>query len=202
MGKKLPGGWATNAQGDDATEPAEVMKCGALLPLGGTREQSGHKGYCLASMVDILCSVLSGGNWGPNVRKWLPGQQAAQPGEAAGANATTNKGKVNGIGHFFGALRIDGFRPVSEFQHEMDKWIRTFKACPPVDPVRPVLVPGEPEREATLRRQKEGIPLKLSVAAGLLGLDRKWRTELRTMGVAFILDDSDVAVLEARLRRA
>ena len=28
---------------------------------------SGHKGYCLAAMVDILCAVLSGGNWGPTV---------------------------------------------------------------------------------------------------------------------------------------
>ena len=40
---------------------------GSLLPLGGDRAHGGHKGYCLAAMVDILCGVLSGANWGPFV---------------------------------------------------------------------------------------------------------------------------------------
>ena len=30
-------------------------------------QKLGHKGYCLAAMVDVLCAVLSGGNWGPTV---------------------------------------------------------------------------------------------------------------------------------------
>jgi len=35
-----------------------------LLPLGGSRELGGHKGYGLAVMVDILSGVLSGAVYG------------------------------------------------------------------------------------------------------------------------------------------
>ena len=47
------------------TSQGDMIDGGAQLPLGSGREIGGHKGYCLASMVDILCCVLSGANWGP-----------------------------------------------------------------------------------------------------------------------------------------
>jgi malate dehydrogenase (NAD) (EC 1.1.1.37) len=51
-----------------------------------------------------------------------------------------------GLGHFLGAMRIDGFRPADEFKQHMDNWITRFKNAVPSNPAQPVLVPGDPER--------------------------------------------------------
>ena len=64
-------------------------------------------------------------------------------------------------------MRINGFRPVNEFQQTMDLWIKTFRNCPPIDEAQPVLIPGDPEYEASLERRKNGIPVKLSVCCDL-----------------------------------
>ena len=67
MGKALLDGWAIDPHGDTALVPDDVLGSGALMNLGGDRDHSGHKGFCLSAMVDILCAVLSGGKWGPTV---------------------------------------------------------------------------------------------------------------------------------------
>ena len=36
-----------------------MINKGSLLPIGSFEEIGGHKGYCLASMVDILSCVLT-----------------------------------------------------------------------------------------------------------------------------------------------
>ena len=66
-GELVPEGWALDRDGTPTNEPGDVARSGSLLPLGSRREQGGHKGYCLGSMVDVLCGVLSGANWGPFV---------------------------------------------------------------------------------------------------------------------------------------
>jgi LDH2 family malate/lactate/ureidoglycolate dehydrogenase len=75
-----------------------------------------------------------------------------------------------GLGHFLGAMRIDGFRPAAEFCHHMDKWIRRFRSATPINPHQPVLVPGDPERSAEAWRRKHGIPLPDAVHNDLLQL--------------------------------
>ena len=74
------------------------------MNLGGDREHSGHKGYCLSAMVDILCAVLSGGNWGPTVDGLtVAGPAAARPKAAVG------------IGHFFGVMQARRPRPAAHW---------------------------------------------------------------------------------------
>ena len=72
-----------------------------------------------------------------------------------------------GIGHFFGAMRIDAFRTAVDFKSNMDQWIRRFRSATPVKGQKKVLIPGDPEREMEAIRMKEGIPLVESVAADL-----------------------------------
>ena len=62
---KIPEGWAIDSEGNQNINPEKMINGGALLPLGSDRERGGHKGYGLAIMVDFLCAVLSGANWGP-----------------------------------------------------------------------------------------------------------------------------------------
>jgi len=91
--------------------------------------------------------------------------------EAAGGAAEV-EGRATGIGHFFGALRIDGFRDPAAFKRTMDTWIHTFRAAEPVDAARSVMVPGDPEWAATEARERDGVPVKLAVLADLLDVAR------------------------------
>ena len=156
QGKPLLDGWAIDPDGGSAMVPEDVLGSGALMNLGGDREHSGHKGYCLSAMVDILCAVLSGGKWGPTVDGFttnklqaaFAGQgadaadAAADAGDKPAAAAASANGNVDddedeeedstGIGHFFGAMRIDGFRSPKRFKSTMDDWINAFRNVPPV----------------------------------------------------------------------
>ena len=46
------------------------MTGGGLLPLGGEEQSSGYKGFGLMFMVEVLCGILAGSRFGPNVRTW------------------------------------------------------------------------------------------------------------------------------------
>jgi LDH2 family malate/lactate/ureidoglycolate dehydrogenase len=142
-----PHGWIQDKEGNISTNQHEVKEGGALLPLGGTREQGSHKGYALGSIVDILSGVLSGANYGP----WVPPFVSFLP------VADDLPGK--GIGHFFGAMRIDAFRPAADFKQHMDHWIERFKNAQPIAGEERVLIPGDPEREMEQERLINGIPL-------------------------------------------
>lgn len=154
-GERIPAGWCIDKAGYSTNDPTEMIEGGALLPLGADKDGSGHKGYCLASMVDILTAVLSGANWGPFA---VPFAIHVTP---------SNKQVGKGIGHFFGAWDIEGFRDKEEFKKSIDEWIRTMRNTKPQPGKEGVLIPGDPEREAYQIRMKEGIPVNTEVVASL-----------------------------------
>ncbi|MBM81858.1 MAG: malate dehydrogenase [Planctomycetaceae bacterium] len=160
-GESIPPDWAVDESGKPTTNPDDVPAAGALAPLGTDRERGGHKGYCLSSMVDLLTGVLSGANWGPFVPPFWPRDegQATRVGE--------------GVGHFFGAMRIDGFGPPEEFKQRVDDWITTLRASKPAEGTDGPLIPGDPEREAEQDRGPNGIPLTLPVVESLEKLARE-----------------------------
>jgi L-2-hydroxycarboxylate dehydrogenase (NAD+) len=102
---EAPVGWVQTKTGMPSTDPNEAKSGGALIPLGSDREHGSHKGFCLGAWVDIFSAVLSGANYGP----WVPPFVAFldPPSDPVG----------EGIGHFFGAMRVDAFRPASEFKN-------------------------------------------------------------------------------------
>jgi LDH2 family malate/lactate/ureidoglycolate dehydrogenase len=65
MNKEMPEGWCVDKDGLPTKDPQAMKDGGALLTIGKDRDLGQHKGYCLSAMVDILCCVLSGANWGP-----------------------------------------------------------------------------------------------------------------------------------------
>ncbi|WP_205513676.1 Ldh family oxidoreductase [Longitalea arenae] len=163
---EAPLGWIQDKEGKASTNAHELKTGGALLPLGGDREHGSHKGYALGAVVDIFSAVLSGANYGP----WVPPFPAYVP------MPTGMPGK--GIGHFFGAMRVDAFRPASDFKEHMDKWIRRFRSAKPVKGEEKVLIPGDPEREMEAVRFKEGIPLLEAVANDLNALGERFGVKL------------------------
>lgn len=161
MGKDAPEGWLQNEAGETVTDASGLKKGGAMRPLGGSRAHGSHKGYGLGAVVDIFSAVLSGANYGP----WVP------PFVAFIDPVANPVGE--GLGHFFGAMRIDAFRKADEFKEHMDNWITRFRNSETVAGEETVLIPGDPERTLTKQRLAAGIPLLKAVEDDLLELGNK-----------------------------
>ncbi len=142
QGKSIPAGWALNEQAEATLDPRMAQKARRLLPLGGSREGGSHKGYGLAILVEILCGVLTG-------------------------TMTALNANQEPRGHFFGAIRVDTFRPVTEFKKDMDRLIRELKSTPPTAGQERVYVAGQIEFETAEERAERGIPLLSSVLKAL-----------------------------------
>jgi LDH2 family malate/lactate/ureidoglycolate dehydrogenase len=142
LGKPIPGGWALDEKAQETHDPRAAQQARKLLPLGGSREGGSHKGYGLGILVEILSGVLTGTVTALNVDQ-------------------------DPRGHFFGAIRVDAFRPAREFKADMDRLIRDLKATPPAGNQERVYVPGEIEFETAAERAEHGIPLHGTVLQGL-----------------------------------
>ena len=145
--KPLPQGWLEDKNGATTTNPADLKGGGYLLPLGSDIEHGSHKGYGLGAIVDILSGVLSGANFGP----WVPPFVAFLP------VLPDLPGK--GIGHFVGAMDVDGFIETADFKRRMDQWIRRFREAQAVNPEQQVIIHGSPEAHLYKDRIHSGIPL-------------------------------------------
>lgn len=165
-GLDAPEGWIQDKEGRPSVNAHELRSGGALLPLGGDKERGSHKGYALGSIVDIFSGVLSGANYGP----WVPPFPAYLP--------MPDNMVGRGIGHFFGAMRVDAFRSAEDFRLHMDTWIRRFRSATPVKGQERVLIPGDPEREMEAERIEKGISLLKPVVEDLTVLSEKFQIEL------------------------
>lgn len=161
-GHDAPEGWVQDKDGNSTTSSNGVKDGGALLPLGGDREHGSHKGYALGSIVDIFSAVLSGANYGP----WVPPFVAFLEPDPNPVG--------EGIGHFFGAMRVDAFRPAGEFKSHMDNWIKRFRSAETTPGNEKVLIPGDPERELEEYRKTNGIPLLDPVVKDLSELGQRF----------------------------
>jgi len=154
MAKKLPLGWATDEKGCSCEDPTRVIANirskagGGILPLGGEGEEfGGHKGYGLDLLVDILCGVLSGSGY---LNLLYPKTPEGKPLPSL-------------VAHFFGALRVDYFRPVEEFKRDMDDLIRRLKSSAKAEGQQRIYIHGEKEFELEEKYRQEGIPLYFKV---------------------------------------
>src|SRR5579872_4349521 len=117
---EIPAGWAFDSDGVPTTETARAYK-GMLMPLGG------YKGSGLAMMVEILCSVLSGG---------------AMSTELGGIR---DRGRAVRNSQIFMAIDIARFMPVEEFTARVEQLVKLMKSTPPAPGFHEVLVAGDPE---------------------------------------------------------
>jgi len=143
--EQIPKGWIIDKDGRDTTNPHDMIDGGAQLPLGSEREMGGHKGYALASMVDILCCILSGATGDPSRRPFALRQEIPE----------RSVGK--GIGHFFGAMQIDGFIEKDEFKKQIDEWIHVFRKTTTRSRTRPTDSPRRPRREKPRRSEAKKV---------------------------------------------
>lgn len=164
-GKPVPEGWIQTRSGDPTTNANGLKEGGALLPLGSNVSLGSHKGYALGALVDIFSGVLSGANFGP----WVP------PFVSFLDVLPDLPGK--GLGHFLGAMQVNGFMETEEFLKRMDMWIERFKSATPINPAQHVVIPGEPEQLTFEERTLGGIPLIGAVCADLKSLAVQYRLD-------------------------
>jgi uncharacterized oxidoreductase len=121
---------------------------GALTPMGD------HKGSGLALACELLAGALTGS------------------GAAMGGSERSHNGMLSI--YLDPGLMDDGHG----WAASVSAYIDHVRACPPADPVAPVMTPGDPERARRAERQANGLPLAPDVWESLLaageskGLDR------------------------------
>lgn len=149
--ESIPEGWAVQADGSALTDPESFDDRAALMPLGGDTRTGGHKGFCLASLVDLFCGVVSGACWGPFAPMFF---DLSSRGES---------GVGRGLGHCFAAQQLAGFGDANTIRRRVDAWIRRMRAARPAAAGTVVQIPGDPERQAEAERSTRGIPLNAVV---------------------------------------
>jgi LDH2 family malate/lactate/ureidoglycolate dehydrogenase len=154
-GKKLPGPWVIDEQGQPTDDPSVVIKPreGTLLPLGGT--DVGHKGYGLSLMVEAMTAGLSG-------------HGKADPVYRLGASL------------FVQVLDPQAFSGTTDLHRQMDWLVDKCKSNKPVDATRPVRLPGERGLQLWREQQEQGIVLKASVQKNLAVWAEKLKVTMPT----------------------
>lgn len=133
-GLPIPEGWAIHADGSPLTDPAHMYgpPHGSLLPFGGI---TGHKGFALSMMVELLSGALSG----------------------AGCTGAAKVAPGNAI--FLLVVDPNAVGSVEAFQAEASRLIDWVKSSAPLPGGAGVMAPGEPEFREEERRRVQGIPL-------------------------------------------
>lgn len=151
-GLPMPETWALTPDGSRTTDPRAAMD-GPLLPVGD------YKGYGLSLITDALTGVLTGS---------LFGAQVFQDDENYD------------VAHTMIAIGIEAFMTKQRFDERLEALIADVLAAPPIDPDRPVQLPGQAEQERARRRLEHGVPVDGATVTGLRGLAHE-------LGVPFAL---------------
>ena len=138
-GLAMPGHWALTPDGATTTDPRAAMD-GPLLPIGD------YKGYGLSLVTDILTGVLTGS---------LFGKQVFQD------------DLDYDVAHTMIAIDTDAFMSRPRFEERLEAFVAEVLAAPPIDPDRPVQLPGETEQRRARERLRRGIPVDRRTVVGL-----------------------------------
>jgi uncharacterized oxidoreductase len=131
-GKLVPEGALIDATGRPTRDPNVMYR----EPSGALRAFGEHKGYALAVVTEILATALTGG----------PSIQPDNP-------------RLGGIVNNMLCVLLDPARlaGIDWFRREVDGFVDYVKGSPAASDAAPVLVPGDPERQARAARERVGI---------------------------------------------
>ncbi|QEL66109.1 L-lactate dehydrogenase [Oryzomicrobium terrae] len=135
-GEQLPPGILVDADGNPTLDPGALFSTppGAILPFGG--EQGGHKGYALSVMIELLAGAVTGG-----------GAELGQP-----------EGKPRVITNNVLMVLMDPYKMgASAFEDQVRAATEWILGSRPIDPARPVVLPGELEAAKRAEQLAKGI---------------------------------------------
>ena len=132
--KKLPRGICADIKGNMTTNP---YKAKSLIPIGG------YKGYGLSAMIEILCSIITGMNFGKNIPPMF----------------TYDITKPRKLGQFFMVLKTDLFINNTEIFVNLENMYKDVYKQKLKSKSRKVFLPNDIESLTLKDRKKNGIPL-------------------------------------------
>ena len=149
--EKIPFGWALDAEGAPTDDPAAAIG-GIILPMAG------HKGYAIATLMDVLAGVLPGSAF------------------LSAVNGPYHYDKRSGCGHFITVYNIEDFIDPATFDRRIEAFIEEIKSQPLAQGFSEIFLPGEMEARAHQRQMEEGIALPGDTWDELLKLARETGT--------------------------
>tara|TARA_A100001011_G_scaffold400442_1_gene515022 strand:- start:945 stop:1979 length:1035 start_codon:yes stop_codon:yes gene_type:complete len=131
--KKLPDSYAADKFGNPIQNP---NKAESLFPIGG------YKGFGLAAMIEILCSVFLGMRFGTNIPSMF----------------TTSMRKPRKLGQLYIIIKTDTFVSKKYFFENIDKIYKQLKVTKKSKNDK-ILLPNDKEVIISKKRLKHGIPI-------------------------------------------
>lgn len=153
-GEKIPFGWAVDADGNPTDDPAAGI-AGAFLPM------SGHKGYGLAVVVELLTGALGGGAFLCDI-----GHLYKEP------------EKPSGICHHMLAINPLATMDKEEWVAAVAEIRSRIKATPMVKSGDRLIIPGEIEEACEAARTIGGVPMEASLFAKFNALGKEYSLQL------------------------
>jgi L-2-hydroxycarboxylate dehydrogenase (NAD+) len=155
--KTIPAGWVIGRDGEPVTVTSNLIEQmnkdqAALMPIGGIGElMGGHKGYGLATMVEIFSAAF---------------QNGAYLSDLHDTDAQGNPHFLC-IGHFFMAINIESFLPVEEFKKITGDMMRQLRCSQTAPDQNRIYTAGEKEYYHTLDVLEHGVEITPGVQRGL-----------------------------------
>jgi LDH2 family malate/lactate/ureidoglycolate dehydrogenase len=148
----IPIGSAITADGKPTTDPQAAID-GIILPMAE------HKGYVIATIVDVLSGVLTGSGFLSQVHS---------------PYKTAEKSNCD---HLIIAMDIGKFQPLQAFNARMEDYIAEIKAVPLAEGFDAVHYPGEMEAENDARNRRDGLLFPDDTLSDLKRIARETRLE-------------------------
>ena len=170
--KPIPEGWVVNQEGVSVTDSsamiAEMDKGNvALLPVGGMGElMGGHKGYGLATMVEIFSAAFQNGAY----------LHMLHDTDHAGNQQFLR------IGHFFLAIDIGHFIPLDDFKHITGNMMRELRASRKGSTQARICTAGEKEYYNSQKVMAEGVEITPGVQKALHSLQEEFNLQEYDLG--------------------
>ena len=133
-GWALPGGWATDEEGNPTTDAQKALK-GFLQPIAG------YKGVGIALMIEIVLGSLTHAQYSRGIRP------NADP-----------RGTQN-VPHLFMAVKPDCFMTKAEIEKNLEKFVADFRGLKRMKNTDKLFLPGEIEYIREQERREKGVPL-------------------------------------------
>ena len=142
----------------DGFNTNNANEASSLLPAGS------YKGYGLASMVEILCGIYTGMNFGHDIAS-MYGSPINRPRK---------------LGQLYMVMRVDGVINEEDFLSRVQKLSEEVRNEPSLSSQK-VMMPNDPEIKVAKIRKKSGIPIDTETLNELNKLSKKYSVILKVV---------------------
>ena len=154
LGLELPPGVVADKKGNITKDPNEANQ---LIPIGD------YKGFALSMIVDIFCGILTGMPVGRDVSQMFGDEKILK--------------EKRYLGQFYSSYSIDKFILKNLFKERLQNLVNIIREEPSINKNKPVLVPGDIEKNNFKERLLKGIPIPNEDFQRFKEIERKFLNE-------------------------